>query len=276
LGEYLPNIYWLDKKWVIDNINKIFPIDNDIHWKSAFTGYLFYSSRVYKDIYFLLRENGHYAKAIKTELSDPHITERLVQHICVGYLEDWENLEDEKSLIFQLIENKNINQLLKIVHFFWLLRDKLTDNIKSKVKPLWKKLHELGKQNEESQEYKKLFSNLSKWFSLIDEIDDEIYVWLKLSAKYVNRDYDSTYFIEYLMEHASKTPSKVGEIYLDMLNANIFTDNSQEHIQKTVCLLYDNNEKEIANKICNLYGEKGYSFLKDIFEKYNNKDNHHV
>lgn len=276
LGEYLPSIYWLDKNWVIDNINKIFPIDNDIHWKSAFTGYLFYSSRVYKDIYFLLRENGHYAKAIKTELSDPHITERLVQHICVGYLEDWENLEDEKSLIFQLIENKNINQLLEIVHFFWLLRDKLTDNIKSKVKPLWKKLYELGKQNEESQEYKKLFSNLSKWLSLIDEIDDEIYVWLKLSAKYVNRDFDSTLFIEYLMGHASKTPAKVGEIYIEMLNANIFTDYSQEHIQKTVCLLYDNNEKEIANKICNLYGENGYSFLKDIFEKYNNKDNHHA
>jgi len=276
LGEYLTNLYWLDKKWVSDYINTIFPIDDEDHWKAAFTGYLFYSSKIYKDIYFLLRENGHYSKAIKTELSDPHITERLVQHICVGYLEDWENLEDEKSLIFQLIENKNINQILEIVRFFWMLRDKPTVKIKSKVKPLWKKLYELGKQNEESQEYKKLFSNLSKWLSLIDEIDDEIYVWLKLSAKYVNRDFDSTFFIEYLMEHASKTPAKVGEIYLDMLNSNIYPDYSQEHIQKTVCLLYDNNEKEIADKICNLYGEKGYLFLKDIYKKYNKKDNHHA
>jgi len=276
LGEYLLNIYWLDKNWVIDNINKIFLIDNDIHWKAAFTGYLFHYSMIYKDIYFLLRENGHYAKAIKSEFSDSHIKVRLVQHICIGYLEDWEKLEDEESLIFQLIENKNINQILEIVRFFWMLRDKLTDKIKSKVKPLWKKLYELGKQNEESQEYKKLFSNLSKWLSLIDEIDDEIYVWLKLSAKYVNRGSNNLYFVEYLMKHASKTPKKVGEIYLDMLNANIYPDYSQEHIQKTVCLLYDNNEKEIADKICNLYGEKGYLFLKDIYNKYNKEGNRHA
>jgi hypothetical protein len=272
LGEYLPNIYWLDKNWVIDNINKIFPIDNDIHWKSTFTGYLFYSSRVYKDIYFLLRENGHYAKAIKTEFNEPYITERLVQHICIGYLEDWEKLEDEESLIFQLIENKNINQLLKIVHFFWFLRDKLTDNIKSKVKPLWKKLYELGKQNEESQEYKKLFSNLSKWLSLIDEIDDEIYVWLKISAKYVDMDFNIHFFIENLMQHASKTPKKVGEIYLEMLKAGIYPYYEQEQIQNIVRSLYENKEKEIADKICNLYGEKGYLFLKDIYNKYNKKD----
>jgi hypothetical protein len=261
---------------VIDNINKIFPIDNDIHWKSAFTGYLFYSSRVYKDIYFLLRENGHYAKAIKTEFNEPYITERLVQHICIGYLEDWENLEDEKSLIFQLIENKNINQLLEIVNFFWLLRDKLTDNIKSKVKPLWKKLYELGKQNEESQEYKKLLSNLSEWLCLIDEIDDEIYVWLKISAKYVDIGFNIHFFIENLMQHASKTHKKVGEIYLEMLKAGIYPYYEKEHIQKIVLLLYENKEKEIADKICNLYGEKGYLFLKDIYKKYNNKDNLHA
>jgi len=276
LGEYLPNIYWLDKNWVIVNINKIFPIDNDIHWKSAFTGYLFNSSRIYKDIYILLRENGHYAKAIKTEFNEPYITERLVQHICVGYLEDWEKLEDEKSLIFQLIENKNINQLLEIVNFFWLLRDKLTDNIKSKVKPLWKKLYELGKQNEESQEYKNLFSNLSEWLSLIDEIDDEIYVWLKISAKYVDIGFNIHFFIENLMQHASKTPKKVGEIYLEMLQAGIYPYYEQEQIQNIVRTLYENKEKEIADKICNLYGEKGYLFLKDICKKYNNKDNHHV
>ncbi len=269
LGEYLTNLYFLDKKWVIDNINRIFPTDNDIHWKATFTGYLFYSSRVYKDIYFLLRENGHYAKAIKTEFNKPYITERLVQHICIGFLENWEKLEDEESIIFQLIENKNINQLLEIVNFFWLLRNKLTDNIKSKVKPLWKKLYELTEKNEKIQEYEKLLSNLSKWLCLIDEIDDEIYVWLKISAKYVDMGFDIHFFIENLMQHVLKTPKKVGEIYLEMLNANIYPDYNQEHIQKIVRLLYDNQEKEIADRICNLYGEQGYWFLKDIYNKYN-------
>jgi len=266
LGEYLANLYWLDKKWVTDNLNRIFPKDNDTHWKAAFTGYLFYSSRIYKDLYFLLRKNEHYAKAIKTEFSDSHITERLVQHICIGYLEDWEKLEDKESLIFQLIENKNINQLSAIASFFWMLRDELNDKIKIKVKPLWKMLYELVRQNEENPKYQKLISNLSKWSSLIDEIDDEIFEWLKLSAKYVNRDYNTPFFIEYLLKHASETPAKVGEIYLEMLNADIYPDYKKEDIQEIVRLLYDKNEKESADRICNLYGAKGFDFLKDIYE----------
>lgn len=265
LGEYLANLYWLDKKWVTDNLNRIFPKDNDTHWKAAFTGYLFYSSRVYKDLYFLLRKNEHYAKAIKTEFSDSHITERLVQHICIGYLEDLEKLEDKENLIFQLIENKNINQLSAIVSFFWMLRDKLNDKIKIKVKPLWKTLYELVRQNEENPRYQKLTSNLSKWLSLIDEIDDEIFEWLKLSAKYVDRDYNTPFFIEYLLKHASETPAKVGEIYLEMLNADIYPDYKEEDIQEIVRLLYDKNEKEIADRICNLYGAKGFDFLKEIY-----------
>ncbi|MDN5345965.1 MAG: hypothetical protein PWQ73_462 [Petrotoga sp.] len=264
LGEYLANLYWLDKNWVIDNINRIFPKDNDIHWKAAFTGYLFYSSRVYRDLYFLLRNNEHYAKAIKTEFSDFHITERLVQHICIGYLEDWEKLEDKESLIFQLIENKNINQLSAIVSFFWMLRDKSINKIK--VKPLWRILYELARRNEKEPDYQKVIASLSKWLLLIDEIDDEIFEWLKLSAKYVDRDFNTPFFIEYLLKHAPKTPAKVGKIYLEMLSANIYPDYKKEDIQQIVCVLYEKNQKEIANRICNLYGAKGLDFLKDIFE----------
>jgi len=266
LGRYLANLYWLDKKWIIDNLNMIFPKENDTHWKAAFTGYLFYSLRVCKDLYFLLRKNEHYAKAIKTEFSDYHITERLVQHICVGYLEDWEKLEDEDSLIFQLINNKNIDQLSAIISFFWMLRDELNDKIKIKVKPLWETLYELTRQSEENTKYQKLISNLSKWLSLIDEIDDEIFEWLKLSAKYFDRDYNTTFFIEYLLKHASETPAKVGEIYLEMLNANIYPDYKKENIQEIVRILYDKDEKESADRICNLYAAKGFEFLKDIYE----------
>jgi hypothetical protein len=76
------------------------------------------------------------------------------------------------------------------------------------------------------------------------------------------------------MKHTSKTPAKVGKIYLEMLKADIYPNYKQEHIKEIVRLLYENNEKEIADKICNLYGEKGYFFLKDIYGKYNRKGNH--
>jgi hypothetical protein len=266
LGKYLADLIYLDKKWVIDNINQIFLEDNDNHWKAAFTGYLSYSSIVYKDLYFLLRENGHYIKTLQTEFTDNHIRERLVQHICIGYLEDWEKLSDETSLISKLIENRKVDQLLAIVSFFQMLQDKLTDTIKTKIKPIWKVLFELLSRNEEIPEYQKILSNLSAWLSLIDEIDDQTLEWLKLSVKYIRPDFSANIFIESLLRHAPRTPAYVGKIYLGMLNAEVYPDYEKEDIQEIVRILYDQGQKELADRICNLYGAKGFEFLKIIFE----------
>ena len=184
LGEYLANLYYVDEDWVKSNINRIFPKDNDAHWRAAFTGYLFNSSTVYAKLYSLLRANEHYTKGLETNFSDHHIEERLVQHICLGYIEEWEKLDDGKSLITKLIKNRNVDQLSAIVSFFWMQRDKLTDKIKVKVKPLWKTLFYVLSKNDENTEYQKVIANLSKWLSLIDEVDEQTLEWLKLSAKY--------------------------------------------------------------------------------------------
>jgi hypothetical protein len=268
LGKYLANLAYLDKKWVIDNINRIFLKDNDIHWEAAFTGYLLYSSMVYKDLYLLLRENGYYTKALQREFSDTHITERLVQHICIGYLEDWEKLDDNTSLISKLIENKNVSQLSAIVSFFWMLRDRLTDKIKIKVKPIWKVLFELSSQSKENPEYQKIISNLSKWLSLIDEIDEQALEWLKLSAKYIQVNFNAPFFIEYLLKHVVKTPAEVGKIYLEMLHVNLYPEYKKEDIQEIVRILYEKGQKENVGIICNLYRAKGFDFLKTIQEEH--------
>ena len=270
LGEYLPNLYYLNKEWVKNNINQIFPKDKEIYWKAAFTGYLSYSHRIYKEIYFLLRENKHYAKAVKTDFQDEDILERLVQHICIGYIEGWEKLDDRNSLISKLIENKSASQLFEIVSFFWMLRDKLTDKIRVRVKPLWRELFEIVSPNIENQESQKIISELSNWLSLIDEIDEDTFEWLKLSARYIGY---TSFFIEYLLKHAPTGPEKVGEIYLEMLNAGVYPDYKKENIKDIVQTLYEKGQREFADRICNMYGAKGYDFLRELYEKYKDDKN---
>ena len=272
LGEYLANLYYLDEEWVRSNINRIFPKDNDAHWRAAFTGYLFSSSTVYAKLYFLLRETGHYTKGLETNFSDHHIEERLVQHICIGYIEEWEKLDDDKSLITKLIKNRNVDQLSAIVSFFWMQRDKLTDKIKVKVKPLWNTLFYILSENEENIEYQKVIANLSEWLSLIDEMDEQTLEWLKLSAKY-QTDYSASFFIEYLLKHVAKTPAEVGEIYLEILKTGVYHPTyKEEDIQLIVRTLYEQNQKETATRICNLYLEKGFDFLRTIYENHRNDD----
>lgn len=267
LGEYLANLFYLNKKWVENNINKIFSKDNEIHWKAVFTGYLYGASTVYKETYDLLSNHNHYDKALKTAFEDEHTGERLVQHICIGYIEEWEKLDDKNSLLRKLIDKQDSEQLSEIVSFFWMLRDKTID--KTKIKPLWNVLFEIASQNIDKPEYQNILSNLSKWLSLIDEIDDEIFEWLKLSAKYVEINHNTSFFVESLAKYVDKEPEKVGKLYVEMLNSNIYPNYQDDVIKAIVETLYKKGQKEIADRICNRYGEEGFhfDFLRKLYEQ---------
>lgn len=271
LGEYLRNLMYLDKKWVVENINILFPKDIENHWEASFTGYLFYSDSLYKEIYYLFRKEEHYIKAIKADFVNENATKRLVEHICIGYIEGWEQLDNGKSLIVKLLENSNPKQVSEIVHFFnWRLSKSIAEDLSIKIKTLWKEIFEIASRNEEKPEFKKLFSNLSKWLCLVNEIDDDVFKWANTSASYVGEYFNTVDFIENLSKHVEKTPDKVGALYLEMLNnCVILPDYPQDEVEKIVETLYQKGQKEYADNICNKYGENGFYFLKDLYKKYN-------
>ncbi|MCK4654160.1 MAG: hypothetical protein KAU01_06920 [Candidatus Cloacimonetes bacterium] len=269
LSKYLPNLLYLDKKWVIDNINFIFPIDSDEYWEASFTGYLFYSSSIYNDLYFLLRDNHHYEKAINFEFTDKEINKALVPHICIGYIEGWEDIDDPNSLISKLLNQHNIIHLLEIVNFFWISHENQSDSLKTKVIEMWRALFNLLSNIEDKKEYKEVISDLSKWLVFIDKIDDEILKWILLSVKYIKVNYNTSFFVEYLVKHASITPDKVADIYLFMLNEKIFPVYDQKNIKVTIQSLYDQKQKDKANEICNFYGRNGFDLLRAIYSKNN-------
>jgi len=270
IGLYLVNLYYLDKKWVQENINKLFPKDDEIHWKAAFVGYLFGSAQLSKSIYFIQKSNRNYAKALQTEFDDEISRNRLVQHISIGYLQGFEELDDKQSLINQLIATENPKQLLSLVRFFWMLRDKLPDESRIKIKPLWGSLWQILVKHRENPEFQKILSSLSEWLVLIENLDDEIVEWLKLSVSFL-KDTDLIFFIEYLLKHAEESPSKVGEIYLEMLNWNIFPSHNQENIEKLISILYEKNQEGVADRICNLYLDRGFYFLRSLYEEHMQK-----
>lgn len=267
LGEYLPTLYYLDKEWVITNINKIFLKDKDVYWRAAFTGYLFYSSNVYSHLYDLLAQNSHYEKALITDFEDDHITERVAQHICVGYLEDWEKLDDRDSLIAQLINSDNLKHLSAIISFFWIQRDSITEKVKNKIKPLWRELYSNLVKHENEKEYQILISDIAKWLALLDEIDSNAFEWLKLSAKYIESNFNSPFFIEYFLKHVEKTPDKVGNLFLEMLSCKIYPEYNEEHIVELITKLDSHGQTEKAITICNKYMENGFVFTRPLLEK---------
>ena len=83
LGNYLLNLLYLDKEWVVYNIDRIFPRQDASHWEAAFSGYLFLP-HTSEDLYSLLKKRGDYQKALNTDFTDQKVLGRLIEHICTG------------------------------------------------------------------------------------------------------------------------------------------------------------------------------------------------
>ena len=258
LGNYLLNLSYLDKEWVVDNIDRIFPQRDESHWEAAFSGYLFLP-QTSEDLYSLLKEREDYQRALKTDFADHRVLGRLIEHICWDWIEDRETLNDKTSLIYQLINSGNPKLLSGMVHFFSRRRYDAPDKVKSKVRPAWRVLIKVLSQNSSETEYQEILGSLSGWLELIDKIDEESLKWLKLSARYVERGADSVFFVEALREHVPQTPEEVGVIYLEMLKNKVYPDYPPTDIEEIIRILCDEGYKEKAAKICDLYAEEGFN-----------------
>ena len=243
LGFHLPYLSYLDKEWVHLNINHIFPQRNEDHWQAAFSGYLLHPG-VREEFYLLLKAHGHYQKALSTHFADTEVLDKLVKHICTGWIEDSETLADKSSLIYQLIHSGNPNLLAGVVYFFSRRKENLSDKVKVKVIPAWRALFEVLSQHSEEKEYQVVLSPLSMWLGLIDKIDDEVRAWIKVSMNYLDKvpgyAFTLSSVIEALQKHVLTTPEKVGKIYLEIPEREMwFLEQTQKNeVEETIRILY--------------------------------------
>lgn len=282
LGAYLPDLSYLDKEWVVDNFPSIFPQQDELHWQAAFCGYLLHP-QIYGDLYSLLKAHGHYQKALNTNFVDDEVAGALAEHICVGWVQGWETLDDDTSLIYQLIKSGDPKLLSAVVHFFLEQSDKLKEGdepqkvkayekVKAKVRPTWRALFQVLSQNSDVDAYQQVLGPLSGWLELIDTIDAEVLGWVKESVKYIDKPdgYSVTLsrFFKALLKHTSETLGAVGNIYMDIpqrVIENLHTE--KDDIKQTVRILYNNGQKDIAAEICNKFGKAEVYFLRDLYKQ---------
>ena len=270
LGFFLPNLFYLDQKWVVDNIDRIFPQQDEHHWYVAFSMYLISSRKICKSLYFFLEESGHYQKALNTNYAHRDVETALATHICTFWLENYEKLDDNTSLIYQVVNSSNSNFLSAIVDFFWDQRDNLSEEDKEKVRTAWRVMFKFLSENKDEKKYSKVLDVLSKWVIFIDSIDEETLAWLKLSARHVT--WDIRTLVNTLLTHASNTPTEVGIIYLELSkrvkNMLLGSFLGQDEVIETIRILYNSGQQETANQICIQFAEGGFDFLKPLYNEY--------
>lgn len=274
LGQFMPNFCFLDKAWVEEKIKYLEELSNDKLWSSYMYGY-FFINNFYDDLYRLMKNN--YARALKTTLKGDRANERLVQHISIAYLRGLEDLF-KQSFFDILIKNWKVSQIEDVIELFYSVRGHLDKDaseekpkVRQKIIQFWKLAYDKYKNQQTLNEDDKIIlSELSKLIIFLEEINLENFEWLKLSAKFINVNYNSPHLIENLdiIKDKGKSAQYIGKIYLEML-ANFTPDYDEKHIVSTIDYLFSlgGEERDDAKKICEIYGRRGSDFLRATFDK---------
>ncbi len=265
IGSRLESLLFLDKNWVLNNIDLMFP-QEEKYWEAAMKGFLCNNISVSQVLYEVLRDSGNYSKAIQHSFDEREVAENLVFHVCSRYLAKKESLENNNSLIFQLLNYKNVKQLLILINFVSKSKDSVED-YKNLVHSLWGKLYEILSKEEKNPEYHIVIRRLFKWLEIFDELDESLVEWLKISARINN--ISLVQFPKDLLKYVSKSPFWVGDIFLESLTSGNTIYSKEQDVRDLVSTLFENGAKESANKICFHSVREGFDFLQDIYERYN-------
>lgn len=284
LGEFMVNFMYLDKTWTENKIKKMETIENKNLWVAMMNGY-FWSSGYYLNLHKLMK--NHYLKAIKEYPMKDRVSERLLEHIGIGYLNDADKM-GTNGLIDTLLEDGQADQIEALISYFWFLRKDLEKNgkenieknkkYKNKILEFWKFLYDKYKNKQVlTEDDKSILSDLPRLATFLENLTKENFRWLMLSAPYVNVDYNSPYLIEYLNLLKDKgnkeaTGVMVAKLYLEMLKE--FVPNYEAgNIISTIEYLYALKKDEVTlltNEICNQYARNNSELLSEVYRKYSN------
>jgi hypothetical protein len=269
LGRYLLNINYLDSSWVKANIDKVFPKDREEFWKGTMTGYFYGFNTLYTDIYDLLRRANNYSKALNTDFKDDFVSRRVVEHICIAYMNGLENIGDHENLICQIVDTPKVKKISELVNFVWRMGAKLSKEQKERTIALWERLVERLLPLENETENSKILSSLSNWITVIDDLNQRSVDLLKISARHIESDFNLFSLIDNLSKFVEDKPREVGEILNEAITQETLLFHEVEQVQKIVTILYEKKVTDIANEICEKFWKKKQFFLKDICDKYN-------
>lgn len=265
LGEYIRQMLYLDEAWYYSNLERIFPKSRTNAWEAAFTGYLFYANQVIRGIYKKFRSEGHYEKAITTKFRTAHISERLVQHICIAFVDGMEALDDPQSLISKLVATNDPALFRDMVQFFLRGRSKISAKQEKKLRELWKVILPIALSHDSDPEFKKLLSLLCEVLGTINTLDQEAVELLKKSLKYIEVGHHLFQVPEHFAKHVEMAPKQVAELFLALVTLGFHPTYEEATIKTVIDRLYQEGLRNEADQICISYFNANIEFVRPIY-----------
>ena len=270
IANYLPNFLYMSNEWTLTNLDNVFDKKNPLKWLCAMKGYA-YVNIINKEIYHFLKVNGYIIRALDDDNLRDRVDKALIQNIAIAYISDYEKLEDESSMIHQLLVRRKYEELSQLIWFIWTQRK--DENLHAKVFELWPRL--LRVIDPSTREGKKLASKLCDWSVFVDEVNEENKNLLLEIAPFAEEEYNTHDLLESIAKISKKQPDEAYEIWLKMLEGSSM-DFPEEAVRTVLTNLVNagpngqRQAKEIVSKYIEAVNERPHQWLQEITESAKN------
>ena len=253
---YLSNFLYMSREWVLSNLDKIFDQANYMKWLCAMEGY-YYVRTVYQEIYRHLSEKGNLSRALDDENIPGRVKSRVIEHIATAYINDFDILKDDSSMIKVLIVDRRICPELEIlVHVVMSFQEIDGGRIRNKIYELWPLLTDAADFS--TREGRALASSLCRWSAFVDHLDTKSMELLLKIAPYADESYTSRELLESLARLSEKQPFEVNKIWLEILERSAPTYPEKPIRQILINLIAEGDEgKRAAEEIVDRYIKRG-------------------
>ena len=265
LGRQLNYLLYLDQKWVLQNFNKICPIDSEheTEWKDAISGFFsHWREDIFNEIiYNKMKDGRHLKKAIQAKFATYEVNSIIVTYICYAYFCGFESYKN--GLISQLIELKDNIRIQEIIGFFVDVKTATSIDKKSRIKEIWNKIFDIYKEQigrSENSDSKEIVVNLNRLQKHFDNIS-ESYPKLKYSFKFLKREAES-FNLKILEKFVRQEPDLVAQLMIVTIQNDFYFYYCQDEVKNILTVLDAKGEQSRANGIREAYTKK-YLFLDD-------------
>lgn len=274
-GYYLPQFYYLDRRWAKEKLTYIF--EREQRFQNLFASGYLNNSNIYADIF---KDMGLFYNRAISEISDDADRKMLATHLATGYLY---GLDDSNAteLFFNFAEESTSTDIHNLLMYFWSKREDFSSGVKlkkrKKVMKFWEWLYKkYFLDNKFSADSKKILADTVMLAKYLDEINNQAAVWLEAAAEFVQEYHNSYLLVEILDELKDKgdrvvTAKYIARIFRKMLNQSL-PDYDKTHLRSIFKFLVEVDDQEVrslAGKISDIYLRKGYEIFVDIWEESN-------
>jgi hypothetical protein len=254
----LSSFLYMSSDWLMCSLPRVFDQSNTVRWSCAMHAY-HYVTRVYQPIYSFLRDGGHFAAALDASWSSDRVLERVVENICIAYLQGHEQLSEDGSMISLLIHRKNEKELGHLIRFFWHLRDssELEEYQRAKVVALWWAIDStVGRGSDGASHIGKLLC----WIDYLPDLRGDN-LRLAISAARMLRDSQESYSYDLLRSIARRSatePLEAAEVWFEALQGAPMSypeESIAEALQQLVSSGSDGRRS--AKRIVGAYAQRG-------------------